>query len=307
MDEPTRNFAKVLYHYKLIDDTVYDKVKIKCPFHGDDKPSLQVNIDKDYFYCYGCGAKGDILEFVRRIEKCSPLKAIIIYNKIIYNKQTQNITIKQSTKKTNKEALNDAKIYFYSLPTVDWKHEKKTAALKYMLKRGFTRKVMQECDIRINYNDTYPIIMPMVDNGKFKGYVSRAVVPSDRKYLYNFGFSRRKTLVGNYFDDYVVITEGYMDWLKLQQFGIKNSVAILGWKITDEQISKLQQKGITKIISALDNTPTGEKGTEYLKQYFDVIRFKLPNSIKDIGDLDKFHFNYCWMNIKKQIRKEENK
>lgn len=54
-----------------------------------------------------------------------------------------------------------------------------------------------------------------------------------------------------------------------------------------------------KIISALDNTPTGEKGTEYLKQYFDVIRFKLPNSIKDIGDLDKFHFNYCWMNIKK--------
>ena len=47
--------------------------------------------------------------------------------------------------------------------------------------------------------------------------------------------------------------------------------------------------------------------SEYLKQYFDVIRFKLPNSIKDIGDLDKFHFNYCWMNVKKQIRKEENK
>ena len=305
MDEQIKSFAKVLYHYKLVNESFYDKVKIKCPFHEDDKPSLQVNVEKDFFYCYGCGAKGDAIEFIRRIENCSSLKAIVIYNKILNNKKSQNVIIRQQTKKTNKEALHDARIYFYSLPSIDWKHEKKTAALKYMLKRGFTRNVMNECDIRINYNDTYPIIMPMLDNGAFKGYVSRAVVQSDRKYLYNLGFSRRKTLVGNYSKNYVVITEGYMDWLKLQQFGIRESVAILGWKITDEQIAKLQMKGITKVISALDNTPTGENGTEYLKQYFDVIRFKLPNSIKDVGDLDKFQFNFCWMNVKKQIRKEE--
>lgn len=305
MDEQIKGFAKVLYHYKLVNESFYDKVKIKCPFHEDDKPSLQVNVEKDFFYCYGCGAKGDTIEFIRRIENCSSLKAIVIYNKILNNKKSQNVIIRQQTKKTNKEVLHDARIYFYSLPSIDWKHEKKTAALKYMLKRGFTRKVMNECDIRMNYNDTYPIIMPMLDNGTFKGYVSRAVAQSDRKYLYNLGFSRRKTLVGNYSKNYVVITEGYMDWLKLQQFGIRESVAILGWKITDEQIAKLQMKGITKVISALDNTPTGENGTEYLKQYFDVIRFKLPNSIKDVGDLDKFQFNFCWMNVKKQIRKEE--
>ena len=85
-----------------------------------------------------------------------------------------------------------------------------------------------------------------------------------------------------------------MDWLKLQQYGITNSVAILGWKISDAQISKIQQV-TDKVISALDNTETGEKGTEYLKEYFDVKRFKFPSSLKDVGDLNKYQFNKCWL------------
>ena len=87
MDEQIKSFAKVLYYYKLVDESFYDKVKIKCPFHEDDKPSLQVNVEKDFFYCYGCGAKGDAIEFIRRIENCSSLKAIVIYNKILNNKK----------------------------------------------------------------------------------------------------------------------------------------------------------------------------------------------------------------------------
>ena len=63
----------------------------------------------------------------------------------------------------------------------------------------------------------------------------------------------------------------------------------------------------TKIISALDNTPTGERGTKYLEEFFDVIRFQFPTSIKDVGDLDKFHFNKCWLETKQEMMKQRRK
>ena len=33
-----------------------------CPFHHDRHPSLKLN--EDYFFCFGCGAKGDVIDFV---------------------------------------------------------------------------------------------------------------------------------------------------------------------------------------------------------------------------------------------------
>lgn len=36
-----------------------------CPFHNDRHPSLKLN--EDYFFCFGCGAKGDVIDFVARL------------------------------------------------------------------------------------------------------------------------------------------------------------------------------------------------------------------------------------------------
>ena len=35
-----------------------------CPFHNDRHPSLKLN--EDYFFCFGCGVKGDVIDFVAR-------------------------------------------------------------------------------------------------------------------------------------------------------------------------------------------------------------------------------------------------
>jgi hypothetical protein len=40
----------------------------KCPFHNDRKPSFTVYEARGRFYCYGCGARGDIIDFVRRTQ-----------------------------------------------------------------------------------------------------------------------------------------------------------------------------------------------------------------------------------------------
>ena len=44
-----------------------------CPFHNDHTPSMKLN--EDYFYCFGCGAKGDVIDFVARLLDLSAYEA----------------------------------------------------------------------------------------------------------------------------------------------------------------------------------------------------------------------------------------
>ena len=40
-----------------------------CPFHTEKSPSFHVHPDKGFYYCFGCGAKGDAITFVRETER----------------------------------------------------------------------------------------------------------------------------------------------------------------------------------------------------------------------------------------------
>ena len=45
----------------------------RCPFHDDRHPSLKLN--PDFYYCFGCGARGDVIDLVARLFKLSPYEA----------------------------------------------------------------------------------------------------------------------------------------------------------------------------------------------------------------------------------------
>lgn len=159
-----------------------------------------------------------------------------------------------------------------------------------MIDRGFTVDILTKIGMRYTYNDDYPLIFPIMDNYVFMGWVSRTdnkIIAKKRKYLYNKGFSRRYTLCGRYRKGKpVVIVEGYMDMLKLMMFGIKNVVAILGWKITRYQIDKLKNAEVPYIICALDSDECGKKGYEYISKYFPTVRWQFLKGVKDCGEMD---------------------
>lgn len=46
----------------------------RCPFHDDRTPSLKLN--DTYYYCFGCGAKGDVIDFVAKLFGLSALEAV---------------------------------------------------------------------------------------------------------------------------------------------------------------------------------------------------------------------------------------
>ncbi|MFA6524324.1 MAG: DNA primase [Candidatus Paceibacterota bacterium] len=49
-------------------DRVGSNLKAKCPFHNEKTPSFFISPDRGGYYCFGCGAKGDIFTFVEEFE-----------------------------------------------------------------------------------------------------------------------------------------------------------------------------------------------------------------------------------------------
>ena len=47
-----------------------------CPFHDEAEGSFTVYGETERYYCFGCGAGGDVLDFVQRVEGLSLPEAI---------------------------------------------------------------------------------------------------------------------------------------------------------------------------------------------------------------------------------------
>ena len=47
-----------------------------CPFHSENSPSFTVFGSDDHFYCFGCGATGDVIDFTARLFGVSTFEAV---------------------------------------------------------------------------------------------------------------------------------------------------------------------------------------------------------------------------------------
>ena len=47
-----------------------------CPFHAENSPSFSINSELGLYYCFGCGAKGDVITFVREVEHLDFVEAV---------------------------------------------------------------------------------------------------------------------------------------------------------------------------------------------------------------------------------------
>jgi len=107
-----------------------------CPFHSEKTPSFAVNSYEQYYHCFGCGAKGDVITFIEKVEHVDFMKAV----EILAEKAGMEVpsfvgddTVKE--KKQKKAAIlkanKDAAIYFNKMLFT----EKGKEALDYLIKK----------------------------------------------------------------------------------------------------------------------------------------------------------------------------
>ena len=153
------------------------------------------------WYCYGCQEGGGAFKFHKKMQigmgNTDELKIAMLYTKILKGKHKvrrktnfQPLEIKDAT--YYRQCLIEAKDFYYGLKTVDWyDDEANDECIEYMSYRGFKRSTLNKFGAKYTYKDeTYPIVFPILDNGKFKGWVSRSFdfqISKTRKYLYNKG------------------------------------------------------------------------------------------------------------------------
>ncbi len=74
----------LIARYDIV-DVVDARVKLKkagknftacCPFHNEKTPSFSVSQDKQFYHCFGCGAHGNILDFVMEFDRLEFVDAI---------------------------------------------------------------------------------------------------------------------------------------------------------------------------------------------------------------------------------------
>ena len=70
------NLADVVSRVVALRKAGGSRLKGLCPFHSEKTPSFNVDSDKGYYKCFGCGKAGDAITFVRETEQMSFTEAV---------------------------------------------------------------------------------------------------------------------------------------------------------------------------------------------------------------------------------------
>lgn len=108
--------------------------KALCPFHSEKTPSFFVHPEMQRYRCFGCGATGDVLDFLQNYD------GMTFYEALKYLADRASITLKDFNRTSEDEEreellaiLNLAKEYYHYLLT---EHEAGKEALVYLKNRG---------------------------------------------------------------------------------------------------------------------------------------------------------------------------
>jgi hypothetical protein len=67
-----------------------------CPFHDDQVPSLHVNDEKDFWYCFGCEKGGSVIDFYMELEGCDFKTAIDELAVMLFDLPGEESTLEES-------------------------------------------------------------------------------------------------------------------------------------------------------------------------------------------------------------------
>lgn len=299
-----KQYIEIIKDRIPISDVVGRTVKLKrvgsrlvgrCPFHQEKTPSFSVNDKDKFFYCFGCGKSGDVIDFISLTKKLDLSEAV----------EELAVSIGLKIEKKGSKGEEFSQIFQFLEKLRDWfclnldskegreakcyieTRLNKNAISDFMLgycplsissfikeNKNFSNSVIQSSGILDRWGRCCfrgRLVFPINNRrGKVIGFGSRVIKEDlSPKYmnscetdffkkseiLYNID----KALAGS--EESLILVEGYMDVISLYQWNYRNVIGILGTSITLHHLKALNSLG-RKIVICFDGDAAGVKAAE---------------------------------------------
>lgn len=241
-----------------------------CPFHEDHHPSLSVNPEKQYFTCFACGEKGDVIHFLQKIERVS------------FGEAVKKLKIENGKLKIKSEVKPEVKLT---------KRVCETEKQNLLFFSSLLPAASGDSDLTPTWLDFGVGTSPAMVVGEWKAMRNRLVFPirDEEGILVGFGARRLTETLGSpkYINSptselyrkneilyglhiarkvirekqYAILVEGYKDVLAMHAAGFRNTVALCGTALCDGHIALLK-KYTSRVLVMLDADTAGRKASE---------------------------------------------
>lgn len=292
-----------------------------CPFHDDSNPSMCVSREKQIYTCFSCHATGNVYTFLMNYEHIDFREALkYLGDKVGVNVSSINIKKKSTKFDRLYEAYNFAvKYYQNNLSSTKGKLarsylsnrgindeaikefeiglslESRDDLTKLLVSKKYELSTLNRIGLSSDDHDIYDdrIMFPLYDvSGQVVGFSGRIYKDVDQnKYLntketeifkkgemlYHYHVAREECRLKKS----VIVMEGFMDVIRASTVGIKNTVALMGTALTNNQFNLIRRLS-NNIILCLDGDGPGVHamlsiGAHLLDEGVEVKVVVLPN------------------------------
>lgn len=289
-----------------------------CPLHDDHTPSFLVDERDQHFHCYGCGAHGDVIDLVRRLEGLDFVRAV---SRLAGGRPLPcgpPVRLSVARRRRGRNSLLDAEAERCLAAAVELYRNQLLAepvALAYLAGRGLEPPTLARWRVGYAAGGTLSPYLRwrgrsvgaaqragLLDGGGHERMTGRVVIPeflaarpcwmigrrldttaSPAKYL---GLPGRKPLLGaeRAGDTAVTVVEGVLDLLVLDQWGVP-AVALAGTHASAEQLAALCR--FERVYLTLDADAPGQQATAVLERSLGerARSVAIPGGAKDVADL----------------------
>lgn len=282
-----------------------------CPFHGDTRPSLVLYPRTRSYYCFGCGAGGDVLDFVSRLHRVSFRDAAVLLegSRLRMPVRTAQPCVPERVSEfdpARATPIIETALAFYEAAL--WSRPK---ARNYLASRGVRPETVrryrlgfgirglvdelrrEKLDMEVaeqlgllnegRERFTGRVIIPNLVGGRPAWFTGRRLDEREPRYL-NLRLAKPLLGLASARGEAVVVVEGPFDWLTAVGWGF-NALALLGTRLRPSTVALLER--FDEAYLALDPDEAGSEATKDLRERLGdrAIPVRLPAGVSDLNSL----------------------
>jgi len=230
----------------------------RCPVHqGEGEDAFHVELERNLFHCFRCGAGGTVLDLVARLEKCTLRQAAFQLRDWFPGAVGRS---EAEIQRVTKGKIAGNRPLDFALAGVEGAHP-------YVAARDIGARTAARFGVGFYRGAGLMrgrVVIPIHDeHGQLLAYAGRSMDGSWPRYRFPAGFAKSRVLFNFHRAaaapcDTVVVVEGFFDCMRVTQAGFDSVVALMGTELY-EHPARLLGERFASVVVLLDGDEAGRK------------------------------------------------